>query len=128
MSKREIPKPPARTLKLLGRKTWERAWNSVIVNESDYDMVLLLCKLVDERKKYEDHIEENGDLIVINNNTNIIMHPYFKRIDILDKQIPQLMAQLGMTPEARFKMGVSVDIADEVDLFLKEFKDVNKNV
>ena len=94
------PKPPA-GLKTLGKQVWSRAFSNSDITEKDYDAVFLLAKLSDERKKYEDYLRKNNDIVLINNDTNIILHPYLKRISEIDKQIFLLLKELALTPNSR---------------------------
>ena len=104
MEKDSIPRKPT-SLKAFGKSLWVRAWSSPTVTEGDYDAILMLCKLADERERMMKYLEENGDLLWINNNTNLVLHPYVKRLGEIEKQLIELLNALGFTPNARARMG-----------------------
>lgn len=108
-----IPRVPSGFKHASTKQAWKRAWKAQAVKEEDYDSILLLCRLLDERTSLDSWFEDNPRFLIINNNTNVIMHPYVKRIEAIDKQVESLYNSLGLTPMGRSKIGIMPE--QEVD-------------
>lgn len=109
MSKK--PRMPA-GLKQAGKATWRRLWENKNIEVEDYETIVLLCKLLDERAELDSHFNEHPRVIIINNNTNIVLHPYVKRIGEIDKILQTLFSDLGLSPKARKALQQEVEGED----------------
>lgn len=116
-----IPTSPSGSLKAYGKKIWDRVFQYEHITEEDYDAVLLFCKLFDERKKMEDYLKKFGDLLWINNDTNLVVHPYVKRIAEVDKTVLTLLKELGLTSLSRDTLGLGGEVKDKLGGFLASY-------
>ena len=124
MQEKEIPAPPIGGLNTRGKKVWERLWGAPNVALEDYDTILLACKLTEERLEYEAYFKKNQRFLWINNNTNLVVHPFIKRIQEIDKLLESLYSALGLNPMARSKMKLELQKeADAVDKLKKNWLD-----
>lgn len=88
-----------------GKDAWDRAWETTTVRRSDYDSIMMMCRLTDERAAIERERKKKPMLISINNDTNVVLNPLTRRLEAIDKQLESLYDKLGMTPLGRAKIG-----------------------
>jgi hypothetical protein len=98
-----IPTPP-RPLGTDGAALWERAWKAGrtwMSDQSDVDVLLLLCESLDERSALRAVVLEEGG--------------WRERsaLRALDKQIIDKLQLLGFTPSDRARLGVAEVKADD---------------
>lgn len=113
------PDPPKGKLGAYGKKVWERAWASPTVSEEDYDTILQLATLEEEYHKITLFFKKNEEIVLINGGTNIVLHPFKKRQEVIEKITLAIKNQLGLTPEGRKKLGLVEVVEDELDIWLK---------
>lgn len=92
-----IPEP-SRPLLKYGRELWDRIWNmgaTWVSSNSDYELLLMTCELVDERWNLRIQVMQAGD-------------PKQRRgLRELDRQIVANLSLLGFTPSDRSRLGVA---------------------
>lgn len=92
-----IPDPP-RPLRTDGLALWERAWKAGrtwMSDQSDVDVLLLLCESLDERTALRELVLDEGDW------------RQRSALRALDKQIIDKLQLLGFTPSDRARLGVA---------------------
>ena len=92
-----IPEPPRPVLQP-GRELWERIWNmgaDWISPDSDLEILLLTCEMVDERWNLRIRAMQDQDLSI------------GRRVDRLQGQIVENLSLLGLTPADRTRLGVA---------------------
>lgn len=116
-------------LKTAGKAAWKVAQQASHLEDDDFLAVKKLCQLEDKWFEYESHFKDNERLLWINNNTNLVLHPYEKRIAEVEKQLESLYQQLGLTPMGRSKMGLlqTTTEDDPFARFEKGLKELGKN-
>lgn len=119
MKENEITEPPRGALTSAGKKIWHAIMDlSMIDKDADYETVLLLCKLTDERRMWESELKKADKLIWINAGTNIIVNPAYKRINEIDRNLQSLFSVLGLSPASRSKLAMETAL-NPLDDFLK---------
>lgn len=105
---RATPKPP-RPLGPLGMDFWVRTWAAGYVwmsPESDVDLLLLACELLDERAELRESVLAAGD--------------WRERsaLRAMDKQLIDMYSLLGFSPTDRTRLGVAeVRVEDDLEAF-----------
>lgn len=115
----EMPNPPAGKTAAF-KSAWNRIWETNdALTLADYYAVNDLCSLMVARDSLDKSLKGEQVKLEINGGTNFMVHPAFKaRMDV-HKEIANLMAQLGMTPASRAKIGLQTESTDEVLDFLR---------
>jgi len=89
---------PSRPLLKYGRELWDRVWGmgvTWISPNSDFEILLMTCELVDERWNLRIQVMQSGD-------------PKQRRgLRELDRQIVSNLSLLGFTPSDRSRLGVA---------------------
>jgi len=98
---------PARRLGAPGQELWERVWTSPagwLARGIDDELILLMCERVDERAKLRFEVLKYGDRL--------------ERVALrqLDAQIQSDLIELGFSPCARARIGMSQVKADSSTL------------
>lgn len=118
------PQPPNGKLGAYGKQVWERVWNSSTVSSEDYDAILQLAVLEEEYHKITLFFKKNVSVIEINGGTNVVLHPYKKRQEVIEKITLALKNQLGLTPEGRKKLNLVEEVQDPLDAWLDQRSEV----
>jgi len=93
----DIPEPP-RPLLQPGRELWDRIWQlgaDWISPDSDLEILLLTCEMIDERWNLRIRAMQDQDLSI------------GRRVDRLQGQIVENLSLLGLTPADRTRLGVA---------------------
>lgn len=97
----EVP-DPERPLGPAGRALWNRSWNAAkrwMSPETDYELLLITCELVDDRVALRVRLLQSGSRA--------------DRRDLrdIDRQILAQLSALGFTPADRSRLGVAEVVA-----------------
>lgn len=77
---------------------------------SDLTALSRLFELLDERARCWASLRK-GDRLVRSSSEQLVAHPLYRRVSMLDAEIRQLEDRFGMTPAARARRGLSLDEA-----------------
>lgn len=105
---RKAPAPPKRVRKDIVRR-WEAFWRSDIASQvepSDHDALRRLFRLYDEIERLWDGIDGMGR-VVEGSQGQPRPNPLFKQIEAFQAECRQLEDRFGLSPRARFNLGIS---------------------
>lgn len=105
---RKVPAPPGRVRRDTLER-WEAFWRSDIssqVEPSDHDALRRLFRLYDEIERLWDGIERMGR-VVEGSQGQPRPNPLFKQIEAFQVECRQLEDRFGLSPRARFNLGIS---------------------
>jgi hypothetical protein len=93
----DIPEPP-RPLLEPGRKLWDRVWGAGLTwisPNSDLEILLMTCEMVDERWNLRIKVMQNDNMQMA------------RRLDNLSRLIASNLSQMGFTPADRARLGLA---------------------
>lgn len=104
----KLPAPPKGTRWLkASRISWDEFWASDIshmVNSADMPAIFRLWRNYDERDRL--HADYSCEYLVRGSQGQPVLNPLVRRIESLDKAILALEERFGITPLARFRLGI----------------------
>ena len=107
--KRDIPKLKGRYLKIT-KLWWEDFWNSDLASavdtKSDQSAVYRLATLIDERERV--YKQAKKERLVVGSQGQVVLNPLYSAMLKLDAEIRQLEDRIGMNPNARVSLGISI--------------------
>ncbi len=104
----EIPKPP-RGISRRARQTWDTLWTSSLANaiqETDMPAVHRWIMYVDRWYRVYKALE-NSDATVPGSSGQLVLNPLSTELQRLEGAIKQLEGQIGLTPMARARLGLT---------------------
>lgn len=107
------PPTPKRKLLRAGESLWEQIWRSGAIwlrPDMDYEMVLMLCEMADEREFLRIHTLQNPDA-----------WRERRALRELDRQITSLLGTIGFSPTDRARLGIG-------EVKQSEFADLHKRI
>lgn len=119
VSNGEIPTPPRTINTKLGKDTWTRIWDQrhgQLDPSQDYFIAVMICEATQDIARMRAELKKMDDTLWINNETNLILHPYVKQINELQTKITAWLASFGFSPADRKKLEV-VEAAKPNDKF-----------
>lgn len=127
-----IPRCPESVTTKLGKETWKRIWNKKngqLIPTQDYFFATMICEAVEDIARMKAYLAGGEDILWINNDTNLILHPYIKQINELQKQLTTWYSALGFSPADRAKMRLVEEKVGAVDSYkvLQDMISGNKN-
>jgi P27 family predicted phage terminase small subunit len=104
-----VPRPPAGLLPVTV-KTWRSLWRSRVAQSwdrsSDLPVVTRYALLLDRWQRYDDIVR--GAPMVRGSKDQLRANPLASRMDAIESQLRSLEDQLGLTPAARLRLGISL--------------------
>jgi P27 family predicted phage terminase small subunit len=103
------PEPPA-DLRAAGKDTWERIWRFAgccpqpWIGPTDYDLVALIARGMDERAWLVDCVENEGATFTTDKGY-VGVHPALSELRKLDAQLTTWLGLGGLTPSDRSRLG-----------------------
>lgn len=105
---RPVPKPPARLLPE-SRRIWRAYWQSQVSNaadeHADLHRIQRWIRSVDEYERC--HKEFSQERIVRGSRGQPVMHPLASYLATLESEITRAEGELGLTPLARLRLGIT---------------------
>ena len=115
------PDPPD-SLGALGQELWPTVWElgGGVYQRSDYWVIERWCSLQERRRELLAVIAAEG-MMCTGSTGQPVVHPALRMVDVIEGRLPNLEAVLGLSPEARMRLGISaVEHASRLDAFLSE--------
>ena len=94
------------TLLSKGKEAWVKLSSVDFVTNNEYYSVAEFCSNLDEIAKLMKQINKDGYTILINNDTNMIIHPLYKQVNELKKANRDILQELGLTVKQREQLGL----------------------
>lgn len=125
-----IPPEPFFALTPLGKKLWVKIWvekNLYLDQDKDFILIQLICEAWQDIRRMKALLKKDGDLLWINGNTNLVLHPYVKQVNELQTKMTGWLSKLGFSPADRAKINTDIEeTADDAISYLTSLVEKKK--
>ena len=122
LSPAPIPDPPDH-LGPIGRRYWRDVWEAgakVYRPETDAAVIDRYCSLQERRIKFLRVLESDG-YTTVGSQGQTVAHPAAKLLSDVETKLTPLEDRLGLSPEARIRLGLAVtETKSRLDAFLED--------